>query len=108
MAQIVIQPLGKQRALTAVIANDKTRHRILRPNRRRIISSRTVFTQAGPKADIEAAVTDVRLGVKQTQSGRWTMSPDDASFSTAAGVPCGHKGNLDRPFLHWAFIFGVV
>src|SRR4029078_7611191 len=46
MAQIVIQPLGKQRALTAVIANDKTRHRILRPNRRRILSSRTVFTKA--------------------------------------------------------------
>src|ERR1700687_6042426 len=29
-AQIFIQPLGKQRALTAVIANDKTRHPILR------------------------------------------------------------------------------
>ena len=29
LGQIVIQPLGKQRALTAVIANDKARHRIL-------------------------------------------------------------------------------
>src|ERR1700723_3503098 len=38
LAQIVIQPLRKQSALTAVIANDKARHRILRPNRRRIIS----------------------------------------------------------------------
>src|SRR5438477_1115502 len=28
LAQIVIQPLGKQRALTAVIANHKARHRI--------------------------------------------------------------------------------
>src|SRR5271156_4852410 len=37
-AQIVIQPLGKQSALIAVIANDKARHLILRPNRRRIIS----------------------------------------------------------------------
>ena len=40
LAQIVIQPLGKQRALTAVIANDKARHPILQPNRWRIISSR--------------------------------------------------------------------
>src|SRR5207247_11289980 len=52
LAQIVIQPLGKQRALTAVIANDKARHRILRPNRRRIISSRAVFTQAGSKPEV--------------------------------------------------------
>src|SRR3954454_2735601 len=51
LAQIVIQPLGKQRALTAVIANDKARHRILRPNHRRIISLSAVFTQAGPKSD---------------------------------------------------------
>jgi hypothetical protein len=33
LAQIVFQPLWKQRALTAVIANDKARHRILQPNR---------------------------------------------------------------------------
>jgi hypothetical protein len=33
LGQIVFQPLGKQSALTAVIANDKTRYRILRPNR---------------------------------------------------------------------------
>src|SRR6266550_7861831 len=57
LAQIVIQPLGKQRALTAVIANDKARHRILRPNRRRIISSRAVFTQSGPISDIRIAWT---------------------------------------------------
>jgi hypothetical protein len=38
LAQVVIQPLGKQSALNPVIANDKARHRILRPNRRRIIS----------------------------------------------------------------------
>src|ERR1700733_5118557 len=45
LRQIVFQPLGKQSALTAVIANDKTRHRILRPNRRRIISL-TVFSHS--------------------------------------------------------------
>jgi hypothetical protein len=43
--QIVFQPLGKQSALTAVIANDKARHRILRPNRWRIISFR-VFSHS--------------------------------------------------------------
>ncbi|WP_291565608.1 hypothetical protein, partial [Bradyrhizobium sp.] len=41
-------------ALTAVIANDKACHRILRPNRRRIISFDGVFTQPGSKADIGA------------------------------------------------------
>src|ERR1700731_2913908 len=45
LRQIVFQPLGKQSALTAVIANDKARHRILRPNRRRIISL-TVFSHS--------------------------------------------------------------
>ena len=34
LRQIVFQSLWKQRALTAVIANDKARHRILPPNRR--------------------------------------------------------------------------
>src|SRR5437762_5345263 len=48
------QPLGKQSALTAVIANDKARHQIPPPNHRRIISLRVVFTQSGPEADIEA------------------------------------------------------
>jgi hypothetical protein len=38
LGQIVFQTLGKQSALTAVFANDKTRHRILRPNRWRIMS----------------------------------------------------------------------
>src|SRR6267378_2294608 len=33
LGQIVFQSLWKQRALTAVFANDKARHRILRPNR---------------------------------------------------------------------------
>jgi hypothetical protein len=48
LAQLVIQPLGKQFALTAVIANDKASHRILRPNRKRIDG---VFTQSGSKAN---------------------------------------------------------
>src|SRR5882757_6840966 len=52
LGQIVIQPLGKQRALTAVIANDKARHRILPANHRRSISLRGVFTQSGPEADV--------------------------------------------------------
>src|SRR5271154_7210164 len=51
LAQIVIQSLGKQRALTAIIPNDKARHRILPANHRGMISFRSVFTQAGPTAD---------------------------------------------------------
>jgi hypothetical protein len=38
LAQIVIQSLGKQRALTAIVANDKARLRILPANHRGIIS----------------------------------------------------------------------
>jgi hypothetical protein len=41
--QIVFQSLGKQRALAAVIANDKARHRMLPSNHRRIISLRGRF-----------------------------------------------------------------
>jgi len=41
--QIVFQSLGKQRALAAVIANDKARHRMLPSNHRRIISLRDRF-----------------------------------------------------------------
>src|SRR5271163_4065112 len=52
LAQIVIQSLGKQRALTAIIPNDKARHRILPANHRGMISFRSVFTQAGPARDI--------------------------------------------------------
>src|SRR5215207_9765569 len=52
LAQIVVQSLGKQRVLTAIIANDKARHRILPPNHRGIISLRGVFTQAGSTADM--------------------------------------------------------
>src|SRR6476659_6440064 len=44
--------LRKQRALTAVIPNDKARHRILPTNHRRIISFEGVFTQAGPISDV--------------------------------------------------------
>src|SRR3989440_5859179 len=52
LGQILFQPLGKQSALTAVIANDKARHRIPPPNHRRIISLRVVFTQSGPRTDM--------------------------------------------------------
>src|SRR5277367_510931 len=52
LAQIVIQSLGKQRALTAIIPNDKARHRILPANHQGMISFRSVFTQAGHKAVI--------------------------------------------------------
>src|SRR5207342_1285470 len=52
LAQIVIQPFRKQRALTAVIPNDKARHRILPANHRRIISFEGVFTQAGSFASV--------------------------------------------------------
>jgi hypothetical protein len=50
LRQIVFQPLWKQSALTAVIANDKARHRILPPNHRRIIEGR--FTQSGLRSDV--------------------------------------------------------
>src|SRR5882757_5448381 len=53
LRQIVIQSLGKQRALTAIIANDKARHRILPANHRRIISLTGVFTQSGPTPDMD-------------------------------------------------------
>src|ERR1700692_4699069 len=43
LAQIVIQSFGKQRALTAIIANDKARHRILPANHRGIISFKRRF-----------------------------------------------------------------
>src|SRR5436305_1338863 len=43
LGQIVFQPLWKQSALTTVFANDKARHRILRPHRWSIISL-TVFS----------------------------------------------------------------
>src|SRR6266850_1919357 len=49
LGQIVFQPLGKQSALTAVIANDKAPHRILRSNRRRIISLRLFSHSLDPK-----------------------------------------------------------
>src|SRR6202044_3656785 len=63
LRQIVFQPLGKQSALTAVIANDKARHRILRPNRRRIISL-TVFSHSlGQKR----TSTDIPVGLLGTQ-----------------------------------------
>src|SRR5882724_10491083 len=55
LGQIVFQPLGKQSALTAVIANDKARHRILRPNRWRIISLRVFSHSLDPKRTAQAS-----------------------------------------------------
>src|SRR5437773_3415934 len=49
LGQIVFQPLWKQSALIAVFANDKARHRILRSNRWRIISSRVFSHSLDPK-----------------------------------------------------------
>src|SRR6202042_2320505 len=64
LAQIVIQPLRKQSALTAVIANDKARHRILRPNRRRIISLKVFSHSLGPEcAQKRAPPTSLNLWV---------------------------------------------
>src|SRR5213082_568037 len=56
LAQIVIQPLGKQRALTAVIANHKARHRILPPKSQENHIIDGVFTQPGPKAGISIGI----------------------------------------------------
>src|SRR3984893_13005958 len=47
LAQIVIQPLRKQSALAAVIANHKARHRIPPPNRRGIISAKAFSHSLG-------------------------------------------------------------
>ena len=60
LGQIVVQPLRKQRALAAVIPNDKARHRIFPPNLRKnhIIERR--FHTALPKADIYSVVAHVR------------------------------------------------
>src|ERR1017187_4176696 len=69
-AQIVIQPLGKQSALTAVIANDKARHRILPPNRRRIISSTGVFTQPGAGTDTAEQHAPTPMNTAATGFGR--------------------------------------
>src|SRR2546423_13179316 len=75
LGQILFQPLGKQRALTAVIANDKARHRIPPPNYRRIISLRVVFTQSGPLADISEARDRLREGLlaEKATSDRHTV-----------------------------------
>src|SRR6266550_57886 len=63
LAQIVIQPLRKQSALTAVIANDKARHRILRPNRRRIISLMVFSHSLDPKrTSIQANIYSLGCG----------------------------------------------
>src|SRR5213080_1728562 len=75
LGQIVFQSLGKQRALTAVIANDKARHRILPPNYRRIISLTVVFTQSEPKADILGAAPMYGIGSKPIRHRQRTL-PD--------------------------------
>src|SRR5882762_1899190 len=61
LGQIVFQSLGKQRALTAVIANDKARHRILPSNHGRIISLRGVFTQPGSNSEVSRYLDQVRF-----------------------------------------------
>jgi hypothetical protein len=62
LGQILFQPLGKQSALTAVIANDKARHRILPPNHRRIIEGRfhTVWTPFG-RRPVSQVTVDVAV-----------------------------------------------
>jgi hypothetical protein len=61
LAQIFIQPLGKQRALAAVIANDKTHHPILRAKSQenRIIDA--VFTQPGSDSEVRTSPRHVRF-----------------------------------------------
>jgi hypothetical protein len=86
VAQIVIWPLGKQCALTAVIANDKARHRILRPNRRRIISS-TAFshgldpTDVGSVARCSGGIVTAQFLAKWTspfhrRRPNWALAPE--------------------------------
>src|SRR6202166_3217107 len=68
LAQIVIQPLWKQSALTAVIANDKARHRILPPNRRRIISLKVFSHSLGQNAKYSPRVDVFRFASKLRRS----------------------------------------
>src|SRR5882757_6072530 len=67
LSQIFIQPLGKQRALTAVIANHKTRHPILRPNRRRIISSTQFSHSLDPNRTFNGLLKPRRRSVWETR-----------------------------------------
>jgi hypothetical protein len=95
LGQIVFQPLGKQSALTPVIANDKARHRILRPNRGRIISLNHiiegVFTQSGSFSEVATRIGEVcfapinglrQSGLSDPKSARnrhWRAMADDAA-----------------------------
>src|SRR5580700_4380767 len=72
LAQIVIQPLRKQSALTAVIANDKARHRILRPNRRRIISLKVFSHSLGHQPTCRPRN---RTSVQPTGAGTMACDP---------------------------------
>src|SRR5439155_17008380 len=64
LGQIVFQPLWKQSALTTVFANDKARHRILRPNRWRIISLRVFSHSLARKRTPGLAFSESALGPK--------------------------------------------
>ena len=66
LAQIVIQPFRKQRALTAVIPNDKARHRILRPNRRGIIPLMAFSHSLGQKQSLDRLAHAARQAIQAT------------------------------------------
>src|SRR5258705_4031898 len=74
LGQIVFQPLGKQSALTAVIANDKARHRILRPNRWRIISLKVFSHSLGQKAKFSLRANVFRFAPVVSTGRRNTLS----------------------------------
>ena len=63
LAQVVIQPLGKQRALAALIANDKTRYPIFQPNRRRIVSSKPFSHSLRSRSDSQSMSGSAELRV---------------------------------------------
>src|SRR6266403_4839486 len=71
LAQIVIQPLGKQRALTAVVANNKARHRILPPKSQENHIIDGLFTQPGSKGEILARSRCFPLFTQQRTSPRY-------------------------------------
>src|SRR5277367_5616979 len=89
LAQIVIQSLGKQRALTAIIPNDKARHRILPANHQGMISFRSVFTQAGPVSEVGGRNCDVR------------STPENGLNSDIALGPFSARSGNEAQSLDW-------
>ena len=85
--------------VTAVIANDKARHRILRPNRRRIISS-TAFSHSlgqfrksvGPRAMSASLIGRSRSSAFRLSASAVSMSLAGSCFSSESAPGPFHHG----------------